>query len=141
MAVAQSIICFVAAIFLGLAVTANILLALVVLIPAAALFIGIGLLAGSALSDKLVSGICGALLTNVSAWLSGTWFDLKLVGRGFESLAYALPFAHAVDATRAALSGDYHSIFPHLWWVIGYAVAILAAAIIAFSTRMKSDSI
>lgn len=141
MAVAQSIICFMAAVFLGLAVTTNILLALVVLLPAAVLFISIGLLAGSVLSDKLVGGICGALLTNVSAWLSGTWFDLKLVGRGFESLAYALPFARAVDATRAALAGDYRSIFPHLWWVIGYAVVILIVAVFAFSTRMKSDSI
>lgn len=141
MAVAQSIICFIAAIILGLAVTTKILLALVVLIPAAVLFIGIGLLAGSVLSDKLVGGICGALLTNVSAWLSGTWFDLKLVGRGFESLAYALPFARAVDATRAALAGDYQTIFPHLWWVIGYAVAILTVAVFAFSNRMNSDNI
>jgi ABC-2 type transport system permease protein len=140
MAVAQSIICFIAAFFLGLAVNGNVLLALVVLIPAAALFIGIGLLAGSVLSDKQVGGICGALLTNVSAWLSGTWFDLNLVGSGFKSVAYTLPFARAVDATRAALAGDYPSIFPHLWWVIGYAVAILAVAIVVFNTRMKSDN-
>ncbi len=141
MAVAQSSICFIAAFFLGLAVNSNVLLALVVLIPAAALFIGIGLLAGSVLSDKQVSGICGALLTNVSAWLSGTWFDLNLVGSGFKTVAYALPFARAVDATRAALAGDYQAIFPHLWWVIGYAAAILAVAIAVFSTRMKSDNI
>jgi ABC-2 type transport system permease protein len=140
MAVAQSIVCFIAAFFLGLSVSANVLLAIVVLIPTAALFVGIGLLAGSVLSDKAVGGICGALLTNVSAWLSGTWFDLNLVGSGFQSVAYALPFAHAVDATRAALAGDYPSIFPHLGWVIGYAVAILAVAIAVFSTRMKSDN-
>jgi ABC-2 type transport system permease protein len=139
MAVAQSIICFIAAFLLGLAVNVHVLLALVVLTPAAVLFIAIGLLAGSVLSDKLVGGICGALLTNFSAWLSGTWFDLNLVGSGFKSVAYVLPFAHAVDATRAALSGDYTSIFPHLWWVIGYAVVILALAITVFSTRMKSD--
>jgi len=140
MALAQSIICFLAAFIIGLAVNTNVLLALVVLIPAAALFIGIGLLAGSVLSDKQVGGICGALLTNVSAWLSGTWFDLNLVGSGFKSVAYALPFARAVDATRAALAGDYPSIFPHLWWVIGYAIAILSLAVVAFSRRMKSDN-
>lgn len=140
MAVAQSIVCFIAAFFLDLALTADVLLALLVLLPTATLFIGIGLLAGSVLSDKAVGGICGALLTNVSAWLSGTWFDLNLVGGWFKSLAYALPFAHAVDAARAALASDYPSIFPHLVWVIGYAVLVLAVAIAVFSTRMKSDS-
>ena len=38
-----------------------------------------GLLFGSILTDKQVGGICGAILTNLSAWLSGTWFDLELV--------------------------------------------------------------
>lgn len=140
MAVAQSIVCFIAAFFLGLTLTANILLALLVLLPTAALFIGIGLLAGSLLSDKAVGGICGALLTNVSAWLSGIWFDLNLVGGWFKAIAYALPFAHAVDAARAALSGGYLSIFPHLIWVIGYTALILAIAIAVFSARMKSDN-
>jgi len=140
MAVAQSVICFVAAFFLGLAVNVNVLLALAVLVPAAVLFIACGLLAGSVLNDKQVGGICGALLTNVSAWLSGTWFDLGLVGGWFKSAAYALPFAHAVDAARAALAGDYGSIFPHIWWVIGYAAVILAIAIAVFSHKMKSDN-
>lgn len=140
MAVAQSAICFITAFFLGLDVNSNVLLALIVLIPASGLFIGIGLLAGSVLSDKQVGGICGALLTNVSAWLSGTWFDLNLVGSGFKTLAYSLPFARAVDATRAALAGDYRGIFPHLWWVIGYAAVILTLAVFIFSTRMKSDN-
>jgi ABC-2 type transport system permease protein len=54
-------------------------------------------------------------------------------------VAYALPFAHTVDAARAALAGDFHSIIPHLWWVIGYGVAILAVAIVVFSSRMNSD--
>lgn len=139
MAAAQSAVCFIAATFLGLTLSIHVLLALAVLLPTAALFIGIGLLAGSVLSDKQVGGICGALLTNVSAWLSGTWFDLSLVGGGFKSVAYALPFVHAVDATRAALAGDYPAIFPHLVWVIGYAVLILAVAIVVFGARMRSE--
>ena len=140
-AVLQSILCFIAALFLGLPLTANILVALVVLIPAALLFIGIGLLAGSVLNDKQVGGVCGALLTNVSAWLSGTWFELDLVGGAFQAVAYALPFAHAVDATRAALAGDYASIFSHLWWVLGYALIVLVIAVIVFKNKMNSDSL
>lgn len=139
MALIQMVICFIAAFFLGLAISLKLLLVLIVMIPAAILFIAIGLLAGSLLNDKQVGGVCGALLTNLSAWLSGTWFDLNLVGGGFKTVAYALPFVHAVDAAKAAVSGSYADILPHLWWVMGYAIVIMALAILAFKKKMNSD--
>jgi ABC-2 type transport system permease protein len=138
-AIVQSVICFIAAFFLGLQVSVNLLMVFVVLIPASILFIAIGLLAGSLLNDKQVGGICGALLTNLSAWLSGTWFDLNLVGGVFKQVAYALPFVHAVEASRAALVGNYAGIFPHIWWVIGYATVLLFLAIWAFNKKMKGE--
>lgn len=139
-AIIQIVISFIAAFFLGLSVNVNVLLSIFTFIPAAVLFIGIGLLAGSIFNDKQVGGICGALLTNLSAWLSGTWFDLNLIGGWFKKIAYALPFAHAVDAGRAAISGDYASILPHLWWVIGYAVVIMVIAIFAFRRKMNGET-
>lgn len=140
MAVLQVGVCFVVAFFLGLTVSLNVLLAIIVLVPAAILFIAIGLLCGSLFSEKQVGDICGALLTNFSAWLSGTWFDLDLVGGSFKKVAELLPFAHAVNAGRAAISGDYNSILPHLWWVIGYAVVVMFIAIIVFTRKMSSDN-
>ena len=117
-AVAQSIVCYIVAIILGLPVTPNILLAIAFIIPVSLLFVGMGLLFGSILNDKQVGGICGALLTNLSAWLSGTWFDLELVGGVFKKIAYSLPFVHAVELERAVLSANYGDIFLHLWWVL-----------------------
>jgi len=73
MAIMQGAICFIVSFFLGLSLNVNVLVALIVLVPTAVLFIAIGLLAGSIFNDKQVGAICGALLTNVSAWLSGTW--------------------------------------------------------------------
>ncbi|HML67559.1 MAG TPA: ABC transporter permease [Clostridia bacterium] len=140
MALMQALLCYVVAGILGMQLTANVLLAILVSLPAAALFIGIGLLCGSVFNDKQVGGICGALLTNLSAWLSGTWFDLNLVGGVFKKIAYALPFAHAVDAGRAAMSDDFSAIMPHLWWVIGYAIVALVAAVLVFRKKMLSDN-
>ncbi len=139
MALIQMVVCFTVAFFMGLTVSVNVLLTLLVLLPAAVLFIAIGLLCGSLFNDKQVGGVCGALLTNLSAWLSGTWFDLDLVGGAFKEIAYMLPFVHAVKAGQAALSGDYASVFPHLWWVIGYAVITMAIAILVFTRKMNSD--
>ena len=137
MAVLQSAICYIAALVLGLKLTVNILYATLMIVPIALLYISLGLLFGSILTDKQVGGICGALLTNLSAWLSGTWFDLSLVGESFRKVAYALPFVHAVDMERAVLSGHFSDVFPHLVWVLGYAVLALIAAVLLFLRQMK----
>ena len=138
-AVAQCIICYIAAVILGLEITIYILWAVVFIVPVSILYIAIGLLCGSVFNDKQVGGICGALLTNLSAWLSGIWFDLDLVGGVFKKIAYALPFVHAVDLERAILAGDVFSVFPHIWWVLGYDAIILAAAVLLFLRQMKKQ--
>ncbi|MBQ5809972.1 MAG: ABC transporter permease [Clostridia bacterium] len=135
--VAQSVVCYVAAVALGLDITVNIFYAVLFIIPVALLYIALGLLCGSVFTDKQVGGICGALLTNLSAWLSGVWFDLELVGGVFKKIAYALPFVHAVEMERSLLAGDFAGIFPHFWWVLGYAAVIMAAAVVMFLHQMK----
>ena len=139
LSVSQCVICYIAAIVLGLDITINILYAVVCIIPISILYIAMGLLCGSVLSDKQVGGICGALLTNLSAWLSGVWFDLDLVGGAFKNISYALPFVHAVDMERAILAGDFLGIFPHLWWVLGYAAVLLVLAVLMFLRQMKKQ--
>ena len=138
-AVAQSVICYIAAIVLGLDITVNILYAVVFVIPVSVLYIALGLLCGSVLTDKQVGGICGALLTNLSAWLSGIWFDLNLVGGTFKKISYMLPFVHAVDMERAVLKGEFTGIFPHIWWVLGYAVVLFIVAVLLFLRQMKKQ--
>lgn len=137
-AVAQSIICYAVSLALGLEITVNILLAIFFIIPISILFIAMGLLFGSILNDKQVGGICGALLTNLSAWLSGIWFDLELVGGIFKRIAYMLPFVHAVELERAVIAGNFGDILPHLMWVLGYAILIFIAAVLLFLRQMRN---
>ena len=137
--IGQCVVCYIAAIFLGLNITVNILYAVVFIVPISILYIALGLLCGSLLTDKQVGGICGALLTNLSAWLSGVWFDLDLVGGAFKKIAYALPFVHAVEIERAVLAGDFAGIFPHLWLVLGYAAILLVLAVLMFLRQMKKQ--
>lgn len=139
MSLLQIIVCYIASFAFGLEWSANILSAIVVNLPTTILFIAIGLLCGTVFNDKAVGGVCGALLTNLSAWLSGTWFDLELVGGAFEKIADMLPFVHAVNAGRYALYGEYSKIMGELLWVIGYALVITVIAVIVFSYKMKQD--
>lgn len=139
LAVLQCTVCYVVAVALGLEVTVNILWAVVLILPVSLLYIGIGLLCGSCLNDKQVGGVCGALLTNLSAWLSGIWFDLDLVGGAFKAIADLLPFVHAVELERAAIAGDFAALLPHLAWVLGYAAIVILAAILMFLRQMKKQ--
>ena len=138
-AVAQSVICYAIAMIIGLDFSFNIFLAILFIIPVSILFIALGLLFGSILNDKQVGGICGALLTNLSAWLSGVWFDLELVGGVFKKIAYALPFVHAVELERNVLAGNYDDIMPHLLPTLAYAAVTLILAILLFLRQMKKQ--
>ncbi len=137
MALAQMTACYAAALALGLHFTVNIISAIAVSLPIAAVNIALGMLCGTLLSEKAVGGICGALLTNLSAWLSGIWFSLDLIGGAFKKLAYLLPFANAVDAARAALTGDFGAIWGKLWIVLAWALVLLLTAIAVFARKMR----
>jgi ABC-2 type transport system permease protein len=135
----QSTVCYMIAMLLGLTPSINILWAILLVLPISLIYVSLGLLAGSLLNSKQVGGVCGALLTNLSAWLSGVWFDLELIGGTFKKIAHALPFVHAVEMERAALSGSFTDILPHLLWVMGYAVVLFAAAVYMFLRQMKKQ--
>lgn len=137
MAAAQCLLSYLVAALLGLPLTIHALAAGALSLLTAVMFISLGLLLGSLLNDKQVGGVCGALLTNLSAWLSGTWFSLSLVGGWFEKLAFVLPFANGVELGRAALAGQYENLTPYLWWCLGYAVVLTAAAVLVFRSRMR----
>lgn len=136
-ALLQSLVCYGVAIILGLPVTGYILYAAALMLPAALFFLSTGLLCGSVLNVKQVGAVCGALFTNLTAWLSGTWFDLNLVGGAFRRIAHALPFVHAVELERAALRGSVSALAPHLFWVLGYAAAATGLAVGLFLQQMK----
>ena len=139
LAVAQSVACYLFAALLGLPITVNVLYAVLMIIPVAVFYVALGLLCGSVLNVKQVGGICGALLTNLSAWLSGVWFDLELVGGTFQKIANYLPFLHAVELERAVLKGDMTAALAHILPVIGYAAGVLLVAILLFLRQMKKQ--
>lgn len=138
-ALGQTLICYLAAIPLGLTVSVNIIYAVVGMIPMAIFNIALGLLCGSILGVKQVGGICGALLTNLSAWLSGVWFDLKLVGGAFEKIANALPFIHSVEMEKALFRGDIELALSHILPILLYSFVVTAVAVFCFLRQMKKQ--
>lgn len=138
-ALCQTIICYLFAIPLGISFGANVFYAVIGMIPISVFYIALGLLCGSLFGVKQVGGICGALLTNLSAWLSGVWFDLKLVGGVFEDVANFLPFVHAVEAEKALFKGEFSIAAIHILPVILYGVVTTAVAVIVFVRQTEKQ--
>ena len=136
---AQTIICYVIALILGLPFSVNVVWAVLMILVPSFLYIALGLLCGSAMTEKQVGGICGALLTNLSAWLSGIWFDISMLGKVVKAIADALPFIHAVELERAIVIGDFSAALPHLIWVLAYGIVLMVIAVFVFLRQMKKQ--
>ena len=136
-AIAQTVICYLFAFVLGLDFDVNVIYAVIGIIPMAIFNIELGLLCGSVLGVKQVGGICGALLTNLSAWLSGVWFDLNLVGDTFKKIAELLPFVHSVELEKALLGGNFDVVIPHALPVAVYSVSVTVISVLFFLGQMK----
>ena len=138
-ALGQTMICYLFAVPLGLTVRVHLVYAVMGILPMAVFNVALGLLCGSIFGVKQVGGICGALLTNLSAWLSGVWFDLKLVGGLFERIANALPFVHAAELEKALFTGDFQAAAAHILPVLLYSILTTAAAVWCFLRQMKQQ--
>ena len=138
-ALGQAVICYLFAIPLGLTVSVNIIYAIIGITPMAIFNIVLGLLCGSILGVKQVGGICGALLTNLSAWLSGVWFDLELVGGIFGKVANVLPYVHAAEMEKALFSGNFEGAASHILPVLLYSVFTTVVAVFCFLRQMKKQ--
>jgi ABC-2 type transport system permease protein len=132
----QILICIGAGTILG-ASFSNLMAALLLFLLIALTCISLGVLLGSMLTVNQVSGV-GSLLITVISLFCGAWMDLKMIGGIFETIGYALPFAHAVDATKALLSGSkFTDIAIDFYVVLAYCIVLFLLAIVAFKRTMK----
>ena len=136
-AIVQTLLCYLFATLLGLTWSVNVLYAVIGIVPMAMFNIALGLLCGSLLGVKQVGGVCGALLTNLSAWFSGVWFDLKLVGGTFGKIADLLPFVHAAELEKALFSGNFEVAAAHLLPILLYGIGVTVIAVLCFLRQMK----
>lgn len=139
LSILQTIICYIVAIIIGLDLSINLIYAILMIIPISIFYILLGLLCGTIFNVKQVGGICGALLTNISAWLSGIWFDLNLIGSSFKFIAEILPFYHYVEIEKALFNANFELVIDHIYPVIIYMAILLIFSIIIFLKKMKKQ--
>jgi ABC-2 type transport system permease protein len=131
----QVLICFLAGAIMGATYT-NILPALLIFLMVSLTCTSLGIILGTFLTVNQVPGV-GSLLITAIGLFSGAWMDLRMIGGVLESIGYALPFAHAVDALQIILAGDTTSIIVNLYWIIGYTVVLFILAVFSFHWRIR----
>ena len=141
MTTAQASITLLLAGAFGLDINIYIICGIIMTTLTSLLFVGTGLFFGSILNDKAVSGVCGALLTNIAGWLSGVFIPIDIIGGTFKKITNILPFYHSVETIRMSLTGDFNQLLPHLLIVTAYTVVVFALAIITFTQKMNGEKV
>jgi ABC-2 type transport system permease protein len=73
------------------------------------------------------------------AMISGAWFTVDRMPAAVRSVAEALPFIHAIDASRAVLNGaSFSAIMTDTYWLVGWAVVFFATGIMVFRRTMTT---
>jgi ABC-2 type transport system permease protein len=135
-AVLQALLLFAIGAVLGLDVAGSVVLVSVVVLVMAVFYIALGMILGSTLSYRAVPGVYAPIL--LLTVFGGTWLDPRAIGGVIESVADALPFAHALYAVRGVMvdGARFGEIAADLSWVLGYTAVMVVLAVVLFRRRM-----
>ena len=123
---------------LGLTVVGNLGHAFLVFFLIGLCGIGIGMIVGSLVKSESQAGVSWIFIVPI-AMISGTMFTVEYMPSALRSVAGALPFIHAVDASRAVINGSsFSAIILDFYWLIGWAVVLFATGIVLFRRTMVS---
>jgi len=135
-AIIQIVVVFAVGALLGLEISGNPGLVLLVLFVMSIGYIGLGMILGSLFTytQAPIVWVVVMLLTV----FGGAWMDLGEMGGGIQSTMNALPFAHALDATRDVMvrGAGFSGIATDFYWVLGYTLAFFALGVFLFRRRM-----
>jgi ABC-2 type transport system permease protein len=100
--------------------------------------IGIGMIVGSLVKSESQTGISWIFIVPM-AMISGAWFTVDRMPSAVRSVAEALPFIHAIDASRSVLNGSsFSAVILDIYWLVGWAVILFATGITLFRRTMVS---
>ena len=141
--IVQMVICYAAAFVVGLCKgytfsVLEILFSMLLLLPSMFMFIGVGILFGSAVNEKAAPGLCSIIISAVGM-IGGIWMDIDGIGGVIKKVAEVLPFYHGVTLARMPFAEGFQGMPLHLLWTIGFGIVFYVMAVIVFTSKMKKD--
>ncbi len=141
--IVQIVICFAAAFVVGLCggytfSISQLLFSAVLLIPSMLMFIGVGILFGSAVGEKAAPGLCSIIISAVGM-IGGIWMDIDGLGGAIKNVSGVLPFYHGVKLARLPFSENLKALPEDLIWTLVSAAAVYLLSVWIFTSKMKKD--
>ena len=123
---------------MGLTIVGNLGYAFLIFFLIGLCSIGTGMIVGSLVKSESQAGVSWLFIVPM-AMISGAWFSVGGMPSAVKSIAGALPFIHAIDASRAVINGSsFSAIILDVYWLVGWAVVLFAAGIMLFRRTMVS---
>jgi ABC-2 type transport system permease protein len=124
----------------GMDIVGSIGLAFLIFLLTAICCIGIGMVVASLAKSENQGESLSWLFSMPLAIISGVWFSIEAMPSYLQTFAYAFPFAHAVDATRAVITRGVglEAISGDVLFLVGWAIGIFILGIILFGRTMRS---
>jgi ABC-2 type transport system permease protein len=139
-AITQIIVFILLGWLFGMDIVGSIWLAFIIFLLTAICCIGIGMVAASLSRSENQGESLGWLFSMPLSIISGIWFSVEAMPSYIQTLAYAFPFAHAVDAVRAVITRGVglEAISGDVLFLVGWAIGIFILGTILFGRTMRS---
>ncbi len=136
----QDVILFILALILGLPFSINIIWTILVSIIIATLFLEMGVLIGSLVSDKAASGV-SSIVVQLVCFTSGMYFPKELLGNVYGKICEFLPFDSALVIIKGILNNKLQTItMQNIIIFSAYMIGFLVLSTLAFKKKMTSDN-
>jgi ABC-2 type transport system permease protein len=139
-AIAQIIVFMVVAYLFGMDIVGSLWLAFLVFFLTGLCSIGIGMVVASLSRSENQAEPLSWIFSMPLAMLSGCWFSIDMLPSYLRNIAYAFPYAHAIDASRGVLIRGVgaKAIDSDLIFLVGWTVVIFIIGVILFRRSMRS---
>ncbi len=139
-AIAQIIIFILVGWLLGMDIVGSVGLAFLIFFLTGLCSIGIGMVVASlSKSENQAEPLCWIFAMPL-AILSGCWFSVEMLPSYLRNVAYAFPYAHAIDASRAVITRGVgmEVVSNDVLFLAGWTAVIFAIGVILFRRSMRS---
>ena len=139
-AIAQIIIFILVGWLFGMDIVGSLWLAFLIFFLTGLCSIGIGMVvAALSKSENQAEPLCWIFAMPL-AILSGCWFSVEMLPSYLRNVAYAFPYAHAIDASRAVITRGVgmEAVSNDVIFLAGWALIIFAIGVLLFRRSMRS---
>ena len=130
----QTVLFLLCSCALGLELSYKSAVAFVYLIPSAILYAVLGVLIGTIVKNGRQAGPVCSIIISGTSMLGGVFMPIDGMGT-FSTIANLLPFSHSVRIATGVFDGNFGCIYPHILWVICYAVFLFAITVLIYKRK------